>query len=399
MGGWSVGNKANKGDFVRGDLSPLQDLNELEAQWIDLQGRSECSFFMSWAWIRPWVEAVASDCQLYIYRCRHGERLVGLGILCESAAKKRGILPYREFSLNECRQWDCNFWVEYNGLLTERSYTKKCWQNLFVVLSETDLVWHEIALSAVDAGVPEYCASAMDSTVDVLVEAKGEPWYVDLAEKDASMDQLLRKFSKNRRWQIRRSLKEYQCEGAVELVEAKDVEEALDYFKSMGELHTARWNSVGEAGVFSNPRWVNFHRSLIRGAFDTGAIQMLRLSSGMKSIGYIYNFVWRDEVCVLQTGFVLEEDNVRKPGYLAHCMAMVVNAGRHIKRYDFLAGESQYKKSLAKAGHPMLWIKVRKKLIRFRLLALLEGLYRFFRGKFGRKPGKGRGWTEHPTTQ
>lgn len=378
-------NKDKKNPHLRGTLSPLQDIDQLRTEWLELQTRSDCSFFTSWAWIGSWLDTVKANAKLHIYRCHHEGVLIGLGVLCEIVAKKRGFLPYREFSLNECHLPGCNFWVEYNGLLVARGHAETCWKNFFYMMRETDLVWHEVVLSAVDPDVPGYYASTVDRSSVLLVDAEWEPWCAELSEEDAEMAQLLTKFSSNRRWQIRRSLKEYESDGPVALDEARDLDEALSYFTAMGELHTARWNSVGEAGSFANSRWVDFHRSLIKNSFADGVVQLLRLSCGARAIGYIYNFIWRDTVCVLQNGFVMEKDNVRKPGYVAHCMAMSLNAGRRFSKYDFMMGEAQYKKSLATQGHPMLWIRIQKKMIRFRLLALAEDIYRFLCQKLSRR--------------
>jgi hypothetical protein len=62
-----------------------------------------------------------------------------------------------------------------------------------------------------------------------------------------------------------------------------------------------------------------------------------------------------------QSGLHYSSDNRLKPGFLTHYLAI-----RHcleqtaLQEYDFLAGDSQYKRSLTTANRPLSWIVVRR---------------------------------------
>jgi len=79
--------------------------------------------------------------------------------------------------------------------------------------------------------------------------------------------------------------------------------------------------------------------------------------------GYLYNFVHDGWVAAYQSGFDFGPDADRlRPGLVCHLMAIQHYAGAGMRRYDFLGGEARYKRSLANAEIPLVWLDVRHKL-------------------------------------
>src|SRR5690606_16559237 len=142
------------------------------------------------------------------------------------------------------------------------------------------------------------------------------------------------------------SIKAFQEDGELALGEARDCDEALAFFDEMGTLHTQRWNSVGKDGSFANANWVQFHRDVIKEGFSRHEIQILRISAGKKIIGYVYSFIWRGTAYMLQTGFAQEENNIKRAGFVSHCLAMQYNSAQSIRTYDYMCGEAEYKQVL-----------------------------------------------------
>src|SRR5690606_24404710 len=131
------------------------------------------------------------------------------------------------------------------------------------------LKWDELKF----AGVPSESwrlFTASQPSMNALVDEQRTPWATDIAHVDGDLDKLLAPLSRNRRWQIRRSLKAYQEDSNVVLSTPGNCTEALLYFNAMGELHTERWNRVGEGGSFASPQWVAFHNAVIREGFGRG---------------------------------------------------------------------------------------------------------------------------------
>src|SRR4051794_35516082 len=74
-------------------LSSLEDLSELEAKWIELQSRSECSFFQSWGWVGSWIAALPPKFWPKTCEVRLDNRLVGLALLGNHKVWRYGIIP------------------------------------------------------------------------------------------------------------------------------------------------------------------------------------------------------------------------------------------------------------------------------------------------------------------
>jgi CelD/BcsL family acetyltransferase involved in cellulose biosynthesis len=82
----------------------------------------------------------------------------------------------------------------------------------------------------------------------------------------------------------------------------------------------------------------------------------LRLSSGGTVIGILYNFVHRGRMLAYQSGFAYRADEKRaKPGLTCHRRAIEAALDAGLDRYDFLAGDDRYKRSLADAAHQQVW--------------------------------------------
>jgi CelD/BcsL family acetyltransferase involved in cellulose biosynthesis len=83
--------------------------------------------------------------------------------------------------------------------------------------------------------------------------------------------------------------------------------------------------------------------------FPRGAIQVLRA----EGVGVLYNFVDRGRVYFYQSGFHYSPDNRLKPGLVMHYLAVEhCLSNPELAEYDFLAGDSQYKRSLGMRQHP-----------------------------------------------
>jgi CelD/BcsL family acetyltransferase involved in cellulose biosynthesis len=133
----------------------------------------------------------------------------------------------------------------------------------------------------------------------------------------------------------------------------------------MKALHQAAWTARGEPGSFANPFFEKFHRALIRAHADSGAVQLARIASGDATIGVLYNFAWRGRVCNYQAGLAYESDNAIKPGLVSHELAIAHALEHGASAYDFLAGDTAYKQSLANDAATLVWLAARKPRLKY----------------------------------
>ena len=178
---------------------------------------------------------------------------------------------------------------------------------------------------------------------------------------------------------MRRSIRLFESQEPIQVSEAKDKREALIFFDRLKDLHTTRWQSKGKQGVFANPHWKDFHHALINSRFDNGEVQLLKVYSGHNEIGYLYNFIWRQHVYVLQTGFIQSDDKRLMPGYVTHTFAAAYNKAKGMLVYDLMHGEDLYKQILCNSHQKLVWVVLQRHKLKFKLERVVVGAVRSMR--------------------
>ncbi|MFZ2650820.1 MAG: GNAT family N-acetyltransferase [Burkholderiaceae bacterium] len=338
---------------LRVTCRPLAEHPELEFVWRELSSRSSCSFFLTWPWIGSWLEQLPPRCDARVLLAHCGNRTVGAAVLVRT---KRRIGP-----IPICDAWhlhssgdmtDDSLWIEHNDFLIDSEHGDD-------VRSAMIAAWSALAGSAAELHLPGLAAAALPAARLGRLRSQDtvrQSAIVDLeAVRAAAMDFTSVLSSHARRF-VRRSLKEYRTLGPVEVDTARTLAEALDFLAALTRLHAAVWQSRGQNSAFAGPGSLEFHKRLIKRALAQGGVQLLRVRAGTTPIGYLYSFIRAKRVFVYQSGFdygVLEKHS--RPGLVAHTLAIQHNAALGMDCYDLLAGESQYKATLATATEPMTW--------------------------------------------
>ena len=348
---------------------PLTNVDALESEWLDLQGRAECSYFQSWGWIGTWLKQIAIDLNPRVIRVRFVDVVVGMGILVPQDSKRRLIIHSRAYYLNEYPFNDRNMVIEFNGLLAERGHETAVYIETINYVFKTDKRCDELFLGAVDdrtrQALPVSWQPELSKHVRLKECEQSPSWAVDLDRIGAGIDAYLATLSKNRRAQIRRSFRLYGERSQPGLHEAGNLEEAMEFFEGLKVLHTRRWQSVGQGGAFANQRWEAFHRALVRSRFPRNEVQLLEVKDANGPLGYLYNFVWRNHVYVLQSGFRVPGDKRLMLGYVVHVLAIEHNIKKCMKTYDLMHGDSLYKRILCNHEKRLYWMVYQRRRLKF----------------------------------
>ena len=349
-------------------LAPPSDLASLETVWHDLEDRSDCSFFQSWNWVGTWLHVLPAQNRPEILTAVRDGRVVGLCALARNTMRRHGVLTSHGLYLTETGdpQFDA-LTVEYNGILADRAVADDTTQAIVLHLVREMPGWDEFYLSGVpaDRGEAGLARIAQAAGLSVHRVDRKDCNYVDLARLNGEGVSYLDGLGKNTRYQIRRSLRRYGERGEIELSCAGDADQARLYLDKMKALHQAYWTSRGHPGAFANPFFETFHEELIRRCTASGETQLIRVAAGGKTIGVLYNFVWRDHVYNYQSGFTYEDDNAIKPGLTSHYLAIEHYLADGAAKYDFLAGTSRYKSSLGTDVVPLDWVTARRTRLRY----------------------------------
>jgi CelD/BcsL family acetyltransferase involved in cellulose biosynthesis len=340
-------------------LFPREDSGTLRDKWLAMEAVSEHTFFTSWHWISCWLETVepkALQCEAYA-----GDELVGLGLFVE-AREMRGLIPLRRMHLHRTGRWDEDrIGIEWNDLLIKSGMEKRVRQAVIrnlVRRPEVDEVIIGLTGDGHDAEIAEPGVMAAHGWSDLA------PW-VDLKRVaiEGGYDQAIA--------------------AKVEVRSAKNLDEALRFFREAGPYHIERWkdNKPGRRSGYLNPTFVAFHERLIRTTFGHGCVDLVKITAGNAVIAYMYYFVYRRSVYAYQfaVNFGIQGNQSQgkmSPGLLANYLCIRKFAEQGAERFDFLAGDYRYKRSLATDTVWMRFYRYRRPGPK---IALVDGLLRLKR--------------------
>jgi len=335
---------------------------------------------LSWNWISAWLENIAFDLQPLVVRVWSGPTLVGAGLFVSKDICRHRIIRARAMFLNEYPFDDRNMVIEYNGLLAARGHEEPVYREVLRHVFRNYKEFEEFHYGAIEyTECFQYLQKFRPNGMGCVIAETASAWNIDLESVAPGVSGVLSGLSRNRRVQIKRSIRFYESIGPINIDEARNSDEAMLFFKRLGELHTQRWERKGLQGVFANPLWVSFHHDLIRRGFGSGQIQLLKVYSDNCEIGYLYNFVWRGHVYVFQTGFVQSDDKRLMPGYVTHVYAVAHNREMGRSIYDLMHGEDLYKRILCNQNTRLVWAVMQRRRFKFSVERMATGVVRSLR--------------------
>ena len=363
---------------------PVAQYPELVIDWKALAKKiNNTNSFLERYWLEAWLTELADTNTLAVKMVdqQNGE-LVGLGFLGSSICKRRKFFTVKQYTLNSSTAENRNMVIEYNQLLcAPERFTELHQQFIVAVFQHLLKAGEELHLPfSVIKNIN--CLSGKNSQLPattVELEQSLTAWQVVKQGKEPFLSSAY--LSANRRHQIRRAIRLYEqrFQNPLQVIQPVSVDEALQFFDKLGELHTRYWQSKGLPGSFANPIWVAFHRRLIESGFSNGRVQLLKFCAGSRVVGYLYNHVHGDWVGNIQSGFDYSIDDKRlKPGFVCHTMAIQLNFDSGRRYYDMLAGDGEQKSSLANAQSELhSWVIQRSSVgrrIENSLLKLIRGV-------------------------
>ncbi|GAB4548344.1 MAG: hypothetical protein Fur0016_00060 [Anaerolineales bacterium] len=336
---------------------PNTEIDLIKRHWKSLLQACPQHYFLSWGWISTWLNSLPA---------KHNVRLIvgfmgdepALAFFAGLSSKKwMKLFRTKVVSLNTTGiPFFDKIYLEYNTIVM-RPDLKANAQELLCALHGLD--WDEFWLPGLSMQFIEQFSEFLDEKkIAAVLEEKSAAPYVDLQQvREAEMD-YLRLISANKRSQIRRSIKEYEKDGPINIQAAQTPEQALLFLDNLASLHNKEWRQRGVEGAFSNEYFYQFHKNLITARFSSGEIQLLRIATPVTEIGYLYNFTDQNRVYFYQSGFNYLPGNVYRPGLVSHYYAILHYAYAGKSVYDFMAGEADYKTSMATSAEEMYWVRV-----------------------------------------
>jgi hypothetical protein len=324
-----------------------------------------------------WLSTLPTECAVNLLLFEYAGVPVAACFVGNRRLRRHVLVTSSARFLNETgdRHFD-QLCIEHNGVLSSAGTRVRGDQLLQGISGH----WDELFLSGV--GADSELLHVTPPYQCVTLRRRPSP-RVDLEQVRNSSD-YLELLSSSTRSQIRRAYRLYaEKRGEVSTQVAGTVAEALGFFKELRILHARRWSTKRDDGAFSNPYMIAFHTHLIESRFAAGEIQLIRVVAGATTVGILYNFVHRGVVSFYQSGLGFEDDNRLKAGLVAHTEAVRLNARSGQAFYDFLAGDSRYKQSLATSSTELVWAVIRRPCLKFSLEETARSVKRYVYGRLG----------------
>ena len=315
------------------------------AAWESRAAVSGASAFLSWSWVGCLADERFSDPCLV-------EAAGSLALF-----NRRG----RSWYLAESgeRGLDAVF-TEHNGALGP----------LAPILAAIRPVAGRVVLSGIgDAGLAAVRAAG---GIVVGLHTRAAP-YASLDPTKAPLEFM----SRNARAQLRRSDRSYAAAGPIVAERAETAACALDWLDRLVAWHRATWGGRAIESGFLAPPVQRFHRALVARGVPGGSVDVLRIAAGARVIGYLLNLRAHGRVHAYQSGFDYDSAGLHeKPGLSCHHAAMQRARALGDREYDFLAGDSRYKRSLATASRDLHWLVWKPRPVLFGIELQLRRLLR-----------------------
>lgn len=180
--------------------------------------------------------------------------------------------------------------------------------------------------------------------------------YLDLRDVRESGRELITFFGDSTRKHIRQNLRDYQPV-TVEWTDTAAAAHAA--FDQLIELHQDRWNSVGEPGCYSSPRFTAFHRDLIDRLVPAGLMTIVRVTAQGQTLGCSQLLFDRNRVLVYQGGRVANSGK-HSPGLITDYVSQLECLQRGYDAFDFMAGDSLHKQRMTTHTAPLIWAERRR---------------------------------------
>ncbi len=306
----------------------------LETEWEDLRRDSSASSpFMTWPWIRAWLETEGVNADLEVVTARDPEsgRLMGVAPFYV-ANTRRGGLPVRELRLLGSGAAA----PDHLDLVVRGDAPPDVADELWAAVAAAQR-WHLINLDGVTTG--GHLARVVLRRRGDVAEALPCP-YLPLA---GGWDLVASRFESR----LRKNLDRYgrKLDRDAEVVErmvtdSADLDETFDH---LIELHQSNRAPKGDPGVFARPGMQRFLRRAAHRFLDAGRLRMWRLEAGGELIAVIWCVRAGDSVAFYTTGY---DSKWSKYGPGRRIMARAIKGAidEGATEFDFLRGDEPYKR-------------------------------------------------------
>jgi CelD/BcsL family acetyltransferase involved in cellulose biosynthesis len=330
-------------------------LTSLREEWRELlQDSMAASICLTWEWASVWWQVYGRSEGIPHILCVHdGPRLVGIAPFYIQHAFKYRVLPVRVLRFigtGENEQDEVA--SEYQDIIArkgmEKSVVQLVWSYLTAKSGADQYFFNDVLPESLVASMWAKSGEAGCATYERLV---GIRYSIELP---GSWEAYLGLLDGGAAKRIPYKKRKFERAGRVELRVVDRVEDLAVAFDELVRLHNVRWTARGKPGVFSSPRFLDFHRSLARLLLPLGMLRFRFLDLDGVPVAALYNFQHCGTEYFYQGGFDSDRMARFSPGMLAHVYAIDDAIRTGTVRYDFMkGGTDSYKTEFGCGEHVM----------------------------------------------
>jgi CelD/BcsL family acetyltransferase involved in cellulose biosynthesis len=303
-------------------------LEEIRTDWRRLHAASvTATLSNSWEWVSTWWDVYRQDnWALYLVLFRVRGDLVGIAPLY----RKNKLLHSELWLLGSGENEADEVVSEYSDILASPDYATAIGEQAWAHLEKSG-GWSFLRLENVLG--------------NSLLAGLGRGWQLSRSAGvryrlplPASQAEFLASRGPNMRRKFVQSRKEGERAGVSEQVSRDWNAGGEAAFDQLATLHSLRWHTKGQLGVFESTLFCRFHKRLFAHNADELGCELRITCSDGEPLSALYNFSFGDTVYFYQSGFA-ENSSVRSPGILAHSLAIDEAISRNKKFYDLMRGD------------------------------------------------------------
>ncbi|MBO1256533.1 GNAT family N-acetyltransferase [Alteromonas sp. 5E99-2] len=334
------------------------EFSSVEKKWVKLESDIDIeNIFLSWFWIGNWLRQ-SQHLSPKLIEFKRENIVVGLAFFCTHTKRVSGI-QIRQSYINKTGLFELDQpWIEFNDILIDEQHRQPCSQLFNEWLKEQDI--DECVLSLT------LKKDIWQNLPNVKTDIEAVPAYsVSLGKNTSTFDTYLAGLTKNTRSTLRRAMRYIEKQYGTVTIEPVKNTLSSDDWKQLSVWHKERWNDESQKSGFFNPQFIDFHQYLQQNPTENYRIETLIFNAGNIKLGYLYYMVGVTDIKFYLSAINYCDDNNRyQPGLVMHALAITHYSLIGYENYDFMGGDSQYKRSLSNRSYFLHCITLRPDSLR-----------------------------------